>query len=718
MEQLTILAKHVHTIFHNDSNGYTVAHFVSYDDNEEDFTATGYFRDLDDDVVYKLHGNYEEHARYGMQFQVQTYDVMQPNDEESLVRYFSSSLFPGIGKQSARAIVDTLGEEAIDKIKRNPDVLLRISSLSEKRRESILKGIAEHDQMDDSVAFFTRFGVSVKSIMKFEAVYGEGAVTLIRENPYRLIEEVDGVGFKTADKLAQELEFGLDHPYRIKAAVLSCILSQCMASGDTFVSEEQIHKRMLKEFQLRISLDEYLDDLRMERLIYMEEQRIYHHTQYESEQAIASFICAFPYMEQEAADLVDMETDLHELENAMHIVYEERQKHAVYSFFKESFSIITGGPGTGKTTIVQGILSLYKQYYPMDVIALCAPTGRAAKRLGELSNANATTIHSLLKWDLESNSFLVNEKDPIQADLLIIDEFSMVDQWLFANLLRASRLVKKILIIGDEDQLPSVGCGCVLKDLISTNQFCVTRLEKIFRQSDGSDVITLAHEIHEEEIHILDHANDIAFFECLNYEVKDTILSIVSSALEKGYHVRDIQVLAPMYGGVAGINSLNNALQKLMNPPDPYKHECKMGYRVFREHDKVLQLKNQPEDEVYNGDIGEIIEIVQGIDKTIITVDFDGILVDYASEQIYNITHAYCTSIHKAQGSEYPIVIMPIVKDYSYMLSKRLLYTGITRAKKSLVLLGSRSVFEQSIRQKERHERNSTLAQRIAHLLE
>lgn len=721
-EFIELPARLLHVIFHNDENRYTVARFVTYDENETDFTATGYFGNLDDENIYRLSGSFDEHPRYGVQFQVQSYEMMQPNDEISLIRYFSSPLFPGIGKQTAKQIIEILGENAIERIKEDHDVLLQVPTLSKKKRATIVDGILEHDQVNDSVAFFTKFGISARNITKFEAIYGENAVSIICENPYRLIEDIDGIGFKTADKLAAELKFERDHPYRIKAAVLASVLAQCMSSGDTYTDYESIEKRVEKDFDFQIDVSTYLEELCNERLLICEDDRIYHHTQFDSEQGITTFLNLFPYRESITMSIEELPNQLTVFEEEIHIAYDTQQKQAITSFFQEPFSIITGGPGTGKTTIVQAILQLYKKNYPMDTITVCAPTGRAAKRLTELSSFNATTIHSLLKWDLESNSFLVDDKDPIQSDVLIIDEFSMVDQWLFYNLLRASRNIKRILIIGDEDQLPSVGCGSVLKDLIESSAFCVTKLNKIFRQSEGSDVITLAHEIHEGQISIIEHANDIAFFTCQSYEVRDKVLQIVSNALEKGYQQKDVQVLAPMYGGVAGIDSLNGALQKLMNPVSPLKKEWKAGYRIFRVGDKVLQLKNQPEDEVYNGDIGQIAEIIlaeeTAMKKTCIVVDFDGVFVEYTNDQLFNLTHAYCISIHKSQGSEYPIVIMPIVKDYQYMLSKRLLYTGVTRAKRSLVLLGSREVFEHAIQRHDRHLRKSTLCTRIKTVFE
>lgn len=719
-EDIILKAKHLHTIFRNDSNGFTVAKFVTYDANEEDFTATGYFIELHEDVLYTLHGDYVDHPRYGMQFQVHAYEQMMPNDESTLIRYFSSSQFPGIGKRTAKAIIDALGEDAIERIREDNEVLKQIPSLNARKRASIIQGIMEHEEADNAIVFFTQMGIGVKTIMKMEAVYGESMVSMVRENPYRLIEDIEGIGFKTADKLAKQLQFEEDHPYRIKAAMLSCVLDLCMANGDTYITLEQLTRRIQKEFSFVVDVEHFLEELQMDRLIIIEEGRIYHHTQYDAQNGIASFLAQFPYCEMETVT-VD-EEDIVVLEQKFHIQYEQKQREAILTFFEKPFLILTGGPGTGKTTIVKGILDLYQRCYPSDTIALCAPTGRAAKRLSELSATAATTIHSLLKWDLESNTFLVDDKDPIKADVLIIDEFSMVDQWLFYHLLRACHQVKRIVVIGDEDQLPSVGCGCVLKDLMESNCFPFVRLDKIFRQSEGSDVVTLAHQIREGHAEILDHAKDIAFFECQNYEVRDLVLSVVSNALEKGYEPKEIQVLAPMYGGVAGIDALNNALQKMMNPKDPYKKELKVGYRLFREHDKILQLKNQPEDEVYNGDIGEIVEIHERDDnvyqKNSIVVDFDGIFVEYSGEQIYNITHAYATSIHKAQGSEYAIVIMPIVHDYRYMLQKRLIYTGVTRAKKSLVLLGEKETFLHALRVKDRHVRKSTLKEKIIQEME
>lgn len=714
--ETVLKAKHLHTIFRNAENGYSVAKFVTYDTNEEDFTATGYFHELQEDVIYVLHGAYVEHYRYGMQFQVASYERMQPNDEESLIRYFSSSLFSGIGKKSAQDIVMTLGEEAITKIKQDPNVLLEVKSLNFKKRESIIRGINEHDEEEDSIVFFTKCGLSVRNIVKLEAAYGEQAVAIVKENPYRMVTDIDGIGFATADKLAANLSFEKDHPYRIKAAVLSNVMELCMSSGDSYTTRIAIQRRMQKLFGNEIELESYLEQLEMERLLIREDERIYHHTQYDAEKGIAVFLNEFAYT-QETIDENELDSKLNALKERYHISYDSIQREAIRSFFNTPLSIITGGPGTGKTTIVQGILALAKIFLPNERIALCAPTGRAAKRLAEVCDYPAMTLHSLLRWDLETNTFQANAQEPLPYEVVIIDEFSMVDAWLFYHLAMACANVKKLLLIGDEDQLPSVGCGCVLRDILAANIIKTTRLHKIFRQHEGSDVITLAHQVKEGYEDIIDDAKDVAFFPAESHEIKDMVLKIVQNAFEKGFSDTDVQVLAPMYGGVAGIDALNIALQKMINPADGYKKEVKVGYRIFREHDKVLQLKNQPDDGVYNGDIGTILEIISA-DEDIhhqhcIIADFDGVLVEYRGEAIYHLTHAYCISIHKAQGSEYPIVVLPIVADYRYMLQKRLVYTAITRAKKSLVLLGNREVFRRSLESNEHHTRKTTLLSRI-----
>ena len=712
-EQLLILAKHRYTVFHNKENGYTVAKFVTIDENEKDFVVVGFFHEIDANFIYELKGQYVEHKKYGLQFQVESYELSKTKDKVSLVRYFSSVYFPGIGKKIAEAIVDTLGLDCIQLIKENPDILLSVRQLTDKKRD-VIKEVLFLEEKNDVHAFFTSKGLSVKNILKLEAIYGEQAIQVVEENPYRIIEEVDGIGFKTVDKLAKEMSFDMNHPYRIKAAILSIILDLCIKSGDTYLYKEEIEKKVIKMFP-DIDVREYLNMLQEQKLIYIEQERIYHHTQYESEKGIVDFLYEFPLQTTLPIYTDIIRQDITWIENELQIVYDEIQKKAIENFFLNPFSILTGGPGTGKTTVVQAIIQIYKKHFPTHTVACCAPTGRAAKRLTEITLCPSTTIHSLLKWDLENNKFGMNEKEPLDIDILIIDEFSMVDQWLFYHLLSACTWVKKILIIGDDQQLPSVGCGNVLKDLMSSQVFPVTILKKIFRQKEESHVIQLAHHIREQSLISIEEGNDLTFIQCESVEVKENVKHIIQTKLSQGLLPKDIQVLAPMYQGVAGIDVLNKTIQQIVYEFSDESNSINVGYRTFKLKDKVLQLKNQPEDGIYNGDIGEIIDIVDDAELNLfeVVVDFDGTVVSYGKDGLINLTHAFCISIHKAQGSEYPLVIMPIVKEHSYMLDRRLLYTGITRASKELILIGNQEMFFKAVQRNDKQERKTYLKEKI-----
>lgn len=722
MENYNVIEGIFRVIIFRSDNQFTVAKFKVNDKEEKTLTVTGYLREVLEDTPYRLYGTYKEHPRYGMQFEIASYERVLPTDENSLIRYFSSSLFPHVGKKAAERIVRQLGNDALSLLKKDINIVYQIAGLSLKQIESIKEGIDQNASLDDSIVFLTQNGMSLRNIMKVEAVY-ENPIEVIKNNPYQMIIDVDGIGFKTADKIASNIGFEENHPYRMKAAIVSVMNTLVMNSGNAYTNKKDIALKMKQEFHFdnEQTLDSYLDELVMERLIHIEDNDYYPIAQYDAEKGIAAFLSQFPYCDSEYVDKTVLLEELEALEKKYQIVYETKQKEAIMSFFDTPFSIITGGPGTGKTTIVRAIIALYEKMFPIHKIALCAPTGRASKRLTDLSQVEACTIHSLLKWDLDSNTFGMNENDPLDVNLLVIDEFSMVDAWLFYNVLKASHFVGKILLIGDEDQLPSVGPGFVLRDLIASNCFKVSRLEKIFRQQSGSDVVKLANDIKNGCIDTLERGNDVKMFPALNYQIKDLILSVVQNAFDKGYTINDIQLLAPMYNGVAGIDALNRALQELCNPSSEYKKEIKAGYRLFREQDKILQLKNQPDDGVYNGDIGILVEIVYANDdfdhQDRIIVDFDGIEVEYTRDNFYMITHAYCISVHKSQGSEYPIVVMPIVKDYAYMLERRLIYTGITRAKKSLVLLGDKEMLLKGINKEERHPRKTKLKERLLFLM-
>lgn len=714
-ELVKINAKVVHVVYHNEDNFYTVLRLKLNDENEKSLTATGFIQNIEPDILYNFYGQYVEHAKYGMQFNIQSYEKPLPSEREGIIRYLSGIQFPGVGQKTAKKIVEYLGDDCLSMIRNDLSVLDELN-LSQKIIDSIRDGLAQEDSsMEELIQFLNVHGIGIRNIIRLNKAYGKEALEKLKENPYRVIEECDGFGFLTADKIAKSIGVEDDDPRRMYAYLISLCMNMCMKTGDSFVKTEALQEQYEKAGFT--SFEELLQKALFNRQLVKEDNRIYPITQYQSEEGISDFLVHFPYYEIQKVNKELLSNYLEELQQDFAITYDETQKEAIFDFFDHPFSIITGGPGTGKTTVVKAIVTLFKMLYPTSEIICSAPTGRASKRLSELTDCASKTIHSLLEWDLETNTFGKNEKEPVLADLLIIDEFSMVDNWLFYNLLLASKRIKKICIIGDENQLPSVSPGCVLRELIESQLFPVIRLNHIYRQKDGSDVIQLAHDIQTSIPNFDDYHDDIAFFECSAEDIKNKIVFIVKDALDKNYSLSDIQVLSPIYSGPVGIDILNKTLQETFNPKDTFKREIKTGYMTFREGDKILQLKNQPDDDVYNGDIGTLVEIESSEEnengKTTLYVQFDETFVSYTLDNISNITLAYCISIHKSQGSEYPIVIMPIVNSHYHMLQRKLIYTGVTRARQSLILLGSKNAFIKGIETEERHERESSLKEKL-----
>ena len=705
-------------IFRNESNAFTVAKFRLYELNEKDITITGYFPALTKDVLYTLTGEYKEHPRFGMQFAVVSARRVLPSDAQSVVAYLSSPLFPGIGRKYAQSIVDVLGDQALYVLKEDINQLDLVSNTTPKKKQSIREGLVIPGDQEEAIRFFTTHGLGIRNIMRLDRVYGNKVLEMIRENPYRLVDEVDGIGFKTADKLGLSMGISMDDPRRIKAATTSATMEECMRSGDSYVNESRLIDVLNRQlygidFDPEAMIDQCVEDGKLIR----EENRIYHPSQYESERFISHYFDTFPLSTLDPIDPMLLDEGLSVLQKTKGITYDESQITGIKTFFDEDCTILTGGPGTGKTTVVGAMIALFRFLYPHASIACCAPTGRAAKRMSELTGADSYTIHSLLRWDLESNTFGKNESEPLSIDMIIIDEFSMVDPWLFAQLLKAGGQFKKMLIVGDCDQLPPVSPGSTLRDLIASSRFPVIALSHIYRQKEGSDVIELAHRIRQGLSDAGDFTKDIRWIPCDVHDVKNVVLMLVNDALGKGYTVNDVQILAPKYSGVAGIDGLNHAMQKMVNPPDSVKRELKVGYVTFREGDKILQLKNQPNDDVYNGDIGILVEIVYANEDELkqnrMIVDFEGRIVEYTSETFIHITLAYCVSVHKSQGSEYPIVLLPVVFEYGIMLTRRLLYTAVTRAAKALILIGEPGAFDRGIATQDKQPRDTTLTQRL-----
>ncbi|WP_270855062.1 SF1B family DNA helicase RecD2 [Longibaculum muris] len=693
------------------------------DSEQEDkpILATGYMSYVNPQDKYHFQGDYIIHPKYGKQFQIQSYEIILADDESEIIRYLSSSLFKGIGEKQATAIVETLGKDALNKIKEDKHVLDQVRGMNEKKRETIAEVLSSQDFDQEVLSFFMGHGISTKHLALIQAVYQEHTLDILQNNPYQLIDDIDGIGFKTADDLA--LKIGVDplDENRIKAAILYALKEACFQDGSTFHEHDIIFKRFHRYIPA-ISyeqFDDYLDQLLEEKKIIQDVEKYYPYDFYESEvticQTFKRFIDAplYQYEDEEVEQL------LNDLQQQLSIEYDDLQKEAIHLFLKQSAMILTGGPGTGKTTIVEAIMKLYTKLNPDQSIALVAPTGRAAKRLSEVTGLEACTIHRLLKWDLHTNTFAINAQNPLDVDLLVIDEFSMVDTLLFSNLLSASRKVSKILLIGDDQQLPSVAPGHVLKDLLDCEMVPTVRLNRIYRQSQESGIVQLAHSIRNDQYdeNLFFEYKDIHFQTCASYDVVKYVQVLVSKAMKEGYDANDIQVLAPMYNGVAGIDALNDCLQDLLNPHDEFKNELRVGKRIYREGDKILQLKNRIEDNVFNGDIGTLVEICykdnfEYLTDTLI-VDFDGTYVEYTANDFYTITHAYCMSIHKSQGNEFKIVIMPVLKDYYIMLRKNLIYTGLTRAKQSLFVIGNHQSFQYGIANNHDEKRRTTLKEKM-----
>ncbi len=718
-EVIQLTGKVVHIVFRNDDTFYTVMKFKLADETEKTITAVGLIPSIETDIIYRISGHYTEHPRYGLQFAIETIQRPLPDEEEGIVRFLSGIQFPGIGKRTAEKVVRSIGEHCLELIKENPEILRTVPDLSENQIQIITDGMKQSDDgMEQLVQFLNVHGIGMRNLVRLNRAYGNEALVRLKENPYRVIDECDGFGFKTADKIAMSLGFSEDDERRLYAYLVSLCMDICMSTGDSYTDATMLEERFKKDTAgVDCDYDLLFQQALMNRRLVQEGNRIYPVTQYDAEEAISSILARFPDDPLEPIDDDILQNYLDELQNRVQITYDEHQVEAIKSFFVNPFLIITGGPGTGKTTVVRALTELFKLVYPGSTILCAAPTGRAAKRLAELTDTAAYTIHSLLKWDLETNSFGVTKEEPLQGDLLIVDEFSMVDSWLFSNLLLASRNIRKICVIGDEDQLPSVSPGCVLRDLIDSRCFPLIRLSHIYRQKEGSDVIQLAHQIRNGSVNFSKLEHDVRFFECNPADIKNSVLNIVQSAVDKGYEMNDIQVLSPMYNGAGGIDILNNALQECLNPLSRHKKQYRFGYQIFREGDKILQLKNQTDDDVYNGDIGILTEIEDPdqseTHQTTLCVMFEDTPVYYTPDNLMNITLAYCISIHKSQGSEYPIVIMPIISSQWFMLQRKLIYTGVTRARQSLILLGEKDAFNRGIETLERHSRSTTLTRRL-----
>ena len=719
-----------HIIFHNDKNGYTVADF---DVAGQLVTAVGVFDELQEGEFLKLTGFWKEHQSYGEQFQVESYTMDLPTSEEGIIRYLSSGLLPGIGEKTAVEIVKHFGADTLNILDNTPDRLGEVKGIGKKTVARIKEVYSEQKEIRDVMIKIQEYGISSTYAMKLYKTYQGATVQVLLDNPYQIIKDVRGIGFKIADQIAGQLGFDAENPKRILAGINFC-LQDCYARGNTYMTEQDLVQSSAA--MLGVSAEDVgfqLQELALSgdiKLEFIDDAPAYYPAalfEAEDNAALSMVRLAGATFSLKKADIPAMVADY---EKDMHIQLDERQAQAITTAIENGIVIITGGPGTGKTTIINGIVYIFKRLGMKTVLA--APTGRAAKRITETTGEPARTIHRLLEYDYSGDdelpSFNRDEENPLETDAIILDESSMIDIVLLNSLLEAVKPGTRLILVGDADQLPSVGPGNVLQDLIESGVVKVVRLEKIYRQSETSMISVNAHAINEGLMPEINNQSDFMFVRKMDPEVVlKTILELVAWRIpeKKGFDaMKDIQVISPVKKGKLGVVSLNKELQQVLNPPARHKAEKSFGTVVFREGDKVMQIKNnyklawedihgyESGEGVYNGDIGVIVNI--DAEEKVFEVRFtDDKQVVYAFDQLDELTHAYAMTVHKSQGSEFPVVIMPMVGGPPMFLNRKLLYTAVTRAKKMLMLIGPQNYFYRMVKSGAVNERRTALKQRI-----
>lgn len=718
-----IKGTYIKEIYSNQDNGYLVG-ILKLKETDLDITSTniyftGSFYNIRLKSNYTLYGEFIHHQKYGNQFHVTSYELLLPTKEEELIEFLSSDLFP-IGEKTATKIVNEFKEDTLDIILNDPNQLTIIPHLPKARIEKIYKILTDYQYSSKIVIELTTLGFSNKNALAIVNKYKMKAMDKISENIYSLIEEMD-FNFLDIDSIALNSGISQDDDRRIQALIIHVMNESTFETGNTYMNFDEILHNILKyNHNINEEVLEYnIFKLNEERKVNIIEDRYYLKEFYEAETYIADKLCFLNDITK--AKPAKLKEKIKELEEKNGISYDKIQKTAITKAITNNVTIITGGPGTGKTTIIKAIVYLFRELYKAknEEIALLAPTGRAAKKIMETTNLKSYTVHRYLGWDKDANKFSTNEYNPNKEKYIIVDEVSMLDTILMSALLKGIRRDVKLVLVGDYYQLPSVGQGQVLKDLIDTDIIDVIKLNCLYRQNEESYIPILASEIKDKDLSesFLNKKDDYNFITSDNEKVIPTILYIVESAIKKGYTDKDIQVLAPMYKSINGIDRLNKYLQKLFNTPAPNKNEIILSEVTYRVGDKVLQLVNDTENNVYNGDLGYICDIIESkksaSKKNEIIVDFDGNKVTYTPDKYINIRHGYAISIHKAQGSEFPVVIMPIVNNFNRMLYNKLIYTGVTRAKSSLMIVGDPKCFVNGIKNDFVDYRKTTLKEFI-----
>ena len=703
-------------IFENPNNFFRIL-LLDIEDTDAEFDdfeiiVTGTMADIMEGQDYTFWGTLVQHPKYGEQLKVTRYERAKPSSK-GLVKYFASDHFKGIGVKTAQKIVDLYGDNTIDQILADPNRLVSINGLSAVNREAFVSKLRQNYGTEMLLSKLAEYGIPNKLALQIQDTYKEETLEIVQKYPYQLVEDIQGIGFKIADQLAQQLGIESDAPERFRAGLVHTLFSQSMETGDTYIEARDLlsHTIDLLENARQVELDpalvaDELAHLIEEDKIQNVETKIFENSLYFAEEGIRSnLIRILEKGKKETFGAPKLESIIEQVEQDLGICYDHIQKKAICDAINHKVFILTGGPGTGKTTVINGIIATYAALHKLDLakkqelpILLAAPTGRAARRMNELTGLPSATIHRHLGMTGDDDTSHLD--DYLDADFIIVDEFSMVDTWLANQLLSNISSNSKILIVGDADQLPSVSPGQVLADLLKIPLLPQTKLSKIYRQGEDSTIVTLASQIQQGLLpaDFTEKKADRSYFEATSEYIPDMIKKIVAAAIRSGIPAQDVQVLAPMYRGPAGIDQINQLMQDLINPSEKDQLVFEAPDCQYRQGDKVIHLVNDAESNVFNGDLGYITDLLPGkytdSKQDELTINFDGNEIIYPRSEWYKIRLAYAMSIHKSQGSEFPVVILPITRSSHRMLQRNLVYTAITRAKSKLILLGEKAAFD------------------------
>lgn len=708
-------------VYRNDENGYTVARLEKEDSL---VTVVGKFIDIQIGSLVKLEGKFER-TKYGVQYSFDSYEISLPKTLAGIEKYLGSGLIRGVGPITAKKIVDHFGENTIDILEYSPQKLAEISGISEKKATDIGFSFKEHRDVQNTVIFLQNFNITTNMALKIYHVYHEKTAEIVKNNPYKLVEDIDGIGFLTADKIAQNAGIPKNSVFRVRAGLIHVLKTSCEKNGNTYLPKNLLLKQASEVLGLTFEENEQIFNEAFETICL---DRTAITTWVDGTEIV--MLSRFYYYETSIAQKLvwlancqnnedyDLSKEIENFELRNNIKFHEEQKNAIIGAINNGVFVITGGPGTGKTTIIKCILDILSSQ--QKIVSLVAPTGRAAKRMSDSTNHEAKTIHRLLEVNvIQSNEsyFVHNESNPLKTDAVIVDEVSMVDVALMCSLLKALPRDCKLILVGDKDQLPSVGAGNVLADILQSKVISYCMLTKIFRQDEKSLIITNAHLINEGKMPLIDNTSMDFFFDSKNDPevIKDTIVDLVVERLPNFLKIspQSIQVLAPLKAGVCGIENLNKVLQEKINPPSNQKRQVEFGRTIFRENDKVMQMTNNYDLEwkrhgryadevgkgVFNGDIGIITTIDPNTSEVIVEFE-DGRICLYTRPDLIDLSLSYAITIHKSQGSEFDVVIIPAIAGPSIILTRNLIYTAVTRAKKMVVIVGEKFYLKRMVSNK------------------